>query len=653
MTDANIEASPRGSVRVLGRKEFLAGERGKILLEYDIGEQAIQPGGHLWFLWDIRQWLDSPQCTDPTSLGYVRALTPPGKAVQVTCPGETRPPHFFCMRTLDLLPEIPEFFYMVEVTVLRQPLEEGQSVVLEIGASAGYTLPRNSIDEFQVWVIPDAQGSWTFAPIDQKYHSFIGAAGAAPLRPLSAVASISIHGRPASSLEIVIPSFHHPDIPLPVRIRAHDEFYNTCEAYRADLCLTPVVPGNVQRSVSYQSSELVPKREIALPQTGDHSPEVMRVMVKDRTNELQAVSNPSWRQDSREDRIYWGILHGMFFSQRPLDYYFEYARNEAHLDFVAGMHFSYQAALANVWVETKEVMERHHAPEEFITFLGVECDPGPSGHKTVLFKHLDVPPLLAECRPAVRSPTYMRKELAPDTIRCDSLQALWAVLHGLGDKQVIVTAHHTADWRYHDPTLQRLAEIYSKWGTCEYLNNPLDKRRPTDPPREYVQDALELGHRLGIIAGGDTHDSRPGNQAPEPYGLEFPDGLTAVCADSLTREAIWTALWNRRTYGTTGARILLEFEVNDEPMGGEVVSDGSREVQVRAVGTAPISKLELIRDNEVVQCWQTDEEQVTLSYSDEDLLPEGEHYYYLRLTQVDGQMAWSSPVWVLTGITES
>jgi hypothetical protein len=25
-----------------------------------------------------------------------------------------------------------------------------------------------------------------------------------------------------------------------------------------------------------------------------------------------------------------------------------------------------------------------------------------------------------------------------------------------------------------------------------------------------------------------------------------------------------------------------------------------------------------------------------------------DHYYYVRLTQVDGQMAWSSPVWATT-----
>jgi len=368
----------------------------------------------------------------------------------------------------------------------------------------------------------------------------------------------------------------------------------------------------------------------------------------DEERARSAVSNPSHAVTSPgHERVYWGILHGMLFNQRPLDYYFDYARNVAFLDFCAGMHFSYEAALAGVWAETREVVARHYDPGDFVTFLGVECDPGPCGHKIVLYRDDDVPPLLAEQRPAVRTSSYLSRELDPDTICCDSVDELWGELHRLGDGRAMVTAHHTADWRYHDPTIQRLAEIYSKWGACEYPGNPLD-RRPAKPPREYVQEALARGYRLGIIAGGDTHDSRPANPAPEPFGIEFPDGLTAVYASELTREAIWDALWRRHTYGTTGARILLQFEVNSTPMGGEVSLCGPAEIKVEAVGTAPIQSIELIRDNEVIHHWQGCGEQVHLGYEDVTPLSDRGHYYYVRLTQVDGQMAWSSPVWTIS-----
>jgi len=335
----------------------------------------------------------------------------------------------------------------------------------------------------------------------------------------------------------------------------------------------------------------------------------------------------------------------MFFNQRPLNDYFEYARDVTDLDFCAGQHFSYEAALPGVWTRTRETVSSYYSPGHFVTFLSLECDPGPCGHNISIYRDTDIPPLLAEQRPAVHSGSYQKRELDPDTIRCDSVEEVWQSLHALGDKRAMVTAHHTADWRYHDPILQRLGEIYSKWGTCEYPGNPLDLR-PAIPPREYVQEALGWGYHLGIIAGGDTHDSRPGNQTPEPFGLEFPDGLTAVYAASLTREAIWEGLWQRRTYGTTGARILLKFDVNGVPMGGTTLHRDQSTISIEAVGTAPIRLIELIRNNQVINKWQEEQETIRLEYLDRNLPPDQSIYYYVRLTQEDGQMAWSSPVWV-------
>jgi hypothetical protein len=494
--------------------------------------------------------------------------------------------------------------------------------MIEIGADAGWMLPQSTIDEFRFWIIPDSEGRWQLVPLDEKYHQFIRAGSAPPLRPSSTSASISVHPRPASQLDAVIPSFHEPGQSILVRVKASDELYNPCSIH---------------------------EESVVLDKTGSSSGDKssIRVEVMDEAHALSAVSNPSRAvTNPGNERVYWGILHGMFFNQRPLDYYFDYARDVAFLDFCAGMHFSYEAALAGVWAETREAVARHYDPGTFVTFLGVECDPGPCGHKIVLYRDDDAPPLLAEQRPAVRTSSYLSRELDPDTVRCDSVYELWSELRRLGDGRAMVTAHHTADWRYHDPIIQRLAEIYSKWGTCEYPGNPLD-RRPADPPREYVQEALARGYRLGIIAGGDTHDSRPANPAPEPFGVGFPDGLTAVYASELTREAIWDALWHRYTYGTTGARILLQFEVNGMPMGGEVSLCGSAEIKVEAAGTAPIQSVELIRDNKVIHHWQGSDEQVRLEYEDDMLSSGGNHYYYVRLTQVDGQMAWSSPVWTV------
>ena len=630
--DADISKQDvRDSLCMIGQSQFAAGETAAIELEYTVGQTPLAKGARLWLLADIRQVPGSFQATDPDQPGYVRASASGGQSLCVTCPGEGRPGEL--IRTLDLLPAVPEFLHVVEVLIGDRPLAPGDAVRFEIGGHAGWMVPRHAIDSFHFWVIADRAGDWRFELSDGKYHTFIPARGHLAL-PSPICASISVLPGPPRRLDAVIPSSHRQGQLNPLRVRLFDELENPCGALVGDT--QGVHP--VAEEAGGQSCDLVLVNE----GRGD----TVRVKVTERTSGLTGISNPSRVESPSEPaHIYWGILHGMFFNQRPLEDYFDYARDVAALDFCAGQHFTYEAALPGVWARNREAVSRAYDPGKFVTFLGVECDPGPCGHKIILYRDTDVPPLLAERRAAVRSGAYLERELDPDTVRCDTVEDLWGALHALGERRAMVTAHHTADWRYHDPVLQRLAEIYSKWGTCEYPGNPLD-RRPAIPPREYVQEALGMGHRLGIIAGGDTHDSRPGNQGPEPFGLDFPDGLTAVFAPSLTREAIWDALWHRRTYGTTGARILLQFEVNGVSMGGEAPWSGQSEIRIEALGTAPMRLVELIRNNKVVHHWQDSGESVSVEHHDSLRSSVPACTYYVRLTQEDGQMAWSSPVWL-------
>ncbi len=225
----------------------------------------------------------------------------------------------------------------------------------------------------------------------------------------------------------------------------------------------------------------------------------------------------------------------------------------------------------------------------------------------------------------------------------------------LQGEDVLIIPHHTlvaTKWDSFDPR-ERLVEVYSCWGRSEYPGNyGWDKRHN---PWGGVQNALKQGYKLGIIAGSDTHDGfsgrcYPGNRASN---LNCKGGIMAVYAHELTREAIFDALFNRHCYGTTGERIILDFRVNGHMMGEEVGWDGDkpRKIKVSVAGTAIIDKVEIIRNAQVIATLRGNSDFEEFEYTDKEPLftqakeDKNAIYYYVRITQEDEEMAWSSPIW--------
>ena len=63
-------------------------------------------------------------------------------------------------------------------------------------------------------------------------------------------------------------------------------------------------------------------------------------------------------------------------------------------------------------------------------------------------------------------------------------------------------------------------------------------------------------------------------------------------------------------------------------------------------GTAPIAKLHVIRDNKYVYTSEPKEREVKLRYSDMTASAGKTSYYYVRIEQSDGNLAWASPMWI-------
>jgi hypothetical protein len=72
---------------------------------------------------------------------------------------------------------------------------------------------------------------------------------------------------------------------------------------------------------------------------------------------------------------------------------------------------------------------------------------------------------------------------------------------------------------------------------------------------------------------------------------------------------------------------------------------------VRIEGTGDIAAVAVIRNNKYVYSLKPKKTAtVEFTYEDSKLAPgesyHYESYYYVRMEQADGQMAWSSPIWV-------
>ena len=66
---------------------------------------------------------------------------------------------------------------------------------------------------------------------------------------------------------------------------------------------------------------------------------------------------------------------------------------------------------------------------------------------------------------------------------------------------------------------------------------------------------------------------------------------------------------------------------------------------VHVQGTGPIARIEVIKNNAFAHTVRPESASASFEFRDNDIKG-GESYYYVRVEQTAGQLAWSSPIWV-------
>jgi uncharacterized protein DUF3604 len=366
--------------------------------------------------------------------------------------------------------------------------------------------------------------------------------------------------------------------------------------------------------------------------------------------EIGGRSNPIVAGRPGFPRLYFGQLHTHSavggHSTQTTRFALAFADRASGLDFVAVSEHCRERTFD--FSRIVSLSDRHDQPGRFVTLPAYEWTSDAEGHRHVVFRDSDS--ACAFC------------ERAGGDHSCAGASTLAFLEQHVRGLPALLVVHHPA-WRLtgftwgsllDDPN-QRLVEVYSWHGGSEYYDNPLvfhgqsSSQWPASAGT-FVRDAIAQGYRLGICADADNHFAMPGTSTgvDGDNGVRYSwNGVMAVAADGLERGAVWDGLWNRRTYGTTGARILLDVRVGDVPMGGETTSPGPPAVHVRAVGVTSIEEVLVLRDGteEIARVPGTSEE-FDATIVDEAAAHGQTHAYTVRLQQTDGQLAWSSPIWV-------
>jgi hypothetical protein len=501
---------------------------------------------------------------------------------------------------------------------------------------------------------------------------------------------------PAKILLGIAPSQVVGEDPFDITVVALDMYGNPTSNYTGTVTLSGY--DNFYYSGPYTFSTLDEGQHVfeSCRILGDSTKDgIYRIKVNDNTNlgiggHIKGL-NPIWRLSKPlRYKRYFGDLHTHSkYSQDgpirvlPSDIY-EYAKDISRLDFVAisdHAEFGYgDFWRENGWDNLIETNDLYNESEKFVTLLGFEHSGrwGKLYERPELHKHGDghrnvyyqANSLLLEPYPAP-FPLYngesldLFKELK-DQYLSEGIPAL-------------VFPHHSAEGRlyldwynpedssqlYHDQELQTCVEIYSSHGNSEKENCP-------DAVSDFkVESSVQEGlavlfsaperYTIGIIASSDSHIGRVGlnnwEEVEELWGKSYGSAYTVVLAKELSREKIWSAFYNRRCYATTGVRVLLDFSANLNgkryPMGSVIYTSTSPTFKVIASGTTNIDKVEVIKYDvetgykEIALANPDKPLDYVKTFIDNSFAKNGRDcFYYIRVTQVDGEMAWSSPIYL-------
>jgi mycothiol synthase len=482
---------------------------------------------------------------------------------------------------------------------------------------SGFRVKKGALAEGKKVTLAWPSFQWTPLAGRREFKVIVGYGDGRPEQRLPEPLVIRVVPKAFTRLEATIPCTHRSGPYIRVQVTARDEHDNRAP-YTGDVTLN-AGDGETRLRMAdgFGSSRLRPA-----------SGSATRVSVKSPIGSCD--SNPSVPGDGLQ--LFVGDLHCHDFLSEAEGYpdeVYRWAFEDRGLDFVSVVPQSHGWHDNETWTIAKYMNERYLEEGRFVTFLGFEWQHTGYGDKIIHYLGGDQP------------------YLPVDDARYRSAAGLYAALRG---SDALVVSHHpcyppgswcsSTDFEAVETDVERLIELWSMHGSSEGYD-PSDRPFASFDPERLVMAALKRGHRLGFTGGSDTHSGRPGGSVKEP--CPYWGGLTAVWADRSSRRDLFQALYARRTYALTRARIVLRFTVNGQPMGAETEQSENADIKLDAWAPNTIAKAEILKNTSLLRIFEQSGDECHIQMTDRT---GGAAFYHCRVTLADGNLAVCSPVWL-------
>lgn len=516
-----------------------------------------------------------------------------------------------------------------KITIIMGAPPKTKGKEVELGSSSQLTLQRRR--SFLLYIDPKGKGNY------EEPEVF----------------TIDVRGNTLHTIKVLAPSFVAKNKRFDITVRFEDEYGN----------LTNSAPEGTLIELSYEHLRENLNWKLFVPETGFvilpnlyfNEAGIYKIQLKNLRTKEVFTSSPIKCFQENDKNLFWGLFHGeseRVDSTENIESCLRHFRDEKGLNFFGTSSYESADETSNeIWKSVSQNIQEFNEEDRFATFLGFQFagEAGKEGVRQLVYLK-DNKPIFRQKDPKTSSLQKVYKSVSPKEM--------------IAIPTFTMAKKNLYDFKEFDPLIERVAEIYNAWGCSERTKNEGNPRPITGHIEESKEgsllNALKHNHRFGFVAGG-LDDRGIYSDFFDSDQVQYSPGLTAVMCKKYSREAIFESLYQRACYATTGPRIIVGFHVAGHPMGSELSTATkpgllvNRHISGFVAGCAPITKVEIVRNGEVIKTFNPPNYHFDFFHDDMDsfsnitLEVKGAPpfvFYYLRVYQEDEHMAWSSPIWI-------